>query len=453
MSETRTRSDRHRRLAAVGSLVAGVAAVLAALLFTLDSLASLILGVLGIALAVTGGWHAACRRGLGRAIGAAVAVAGLLIALVGLFDADAGILGLVFAIGLGAVSVASARLATGRRIDSVVAADLAPPAPPARRGVLIMNLKSGGGKAESNDLVAACRERGIEPVVLSPGDDLRALAEQAVAQGADALGMAGGDGSLGIVASVAHEHGLPFVVVPAGTRNHFALDLGLDRDDVVGALDAFQHGVARTVDLARVNGRIFVNNASLGLYAEIVASDAYRDAKVRTALDVLPDLLGDGAETVDMQLVGLEDKPAQAGQIVLVSNNPYTLASFDGLGTRARLDTGLLGVVSLTVNSAEDARRLLAFQAAQELSRFPGWHEWLVEQFQVEAGERLPIAVDGEALTLEPPLRFEILPAALTVLLPPLAPGRSPAARSLGWDVPVQLWQIARGQTGSAVPV
>jgi diacylglycerol kinase family enzyme len=89
--------------------------------------------------------------------------------------------------------------------------------------------------------------------------------------------MAGGDGSQALVAAVAAERDIPFVCVPAGTRNHFVLDLGLDRKDVVGALDAYTDGVERRIDLARVGDRVFVNNVSLGVYAAIVQSDDYRD--------------------------------------------------------------------------------------------------------------------------------------------------------------------------------
>ena len=130
-----------------------------------------------------------------------------------------------------------------------------------------------------------CRLRGIEPVVLGPGDDLVALAEAAAAGGADVIGMAGGDGSMSLVAGVAARHGVPMVVVPAGTRNHLAMDLGLDRGDVVGALDAFGAAVERAVDLGDVNGRPFVNNVSLGLYAQIVRSPEYREAKVETIVE------------------------------------------------------------------------------------------------------------------------------------------------------------------------
>ena len=163
-----------------------------------------------------------------------------------------------------------------------------------RNPVLFFNPRSGGGKAERFSLADEARARGIEPIELKPGDDLETLVRGAIDRGADALAMAGGDGSQAIVAAIAAERGLPYACVPAGTRNHFALDLGVDRDDVVGALDAFVDGGERTVDLAEVNGRVFVNNVSLGLYAEAVQREGYRDAKLRTLLDTVPDVLGPG---------------------------------------------------------------------------------------------------------------------------------------------------------------
>src|SRR5204863_2500437 len=97
--------------------------------------------------------------------------------------------------------------------------------------------------------------------------------------------MAGGDGSQALIATIAAELGLPYACIPAGTRNHFALDLGVDRDDVAGALDALIGGRERLVDLAYVNGRVFVNNVSLGVYGDAVQKAGYREAKIRTLLD------------------------------------------------------------------------------------------------------------------------------------------------------------------------
>ena len=140
--------------------------------------------------------------------------------------------------------------------------------------------------------------------MFEPGDDPTTLATAAVRDGADALGMAGGDGSQAAVAAVAAEHGLPYVCVPAGTRNHFAFDLGIDRNDVVGALDAFVDGDERRIDLGRVNGQVFVNNVAMGVYGAVVQAPAYRDHKVRTMIDMLPELVGPRAEAFDLRFTG-----------------------------------------------------------------------------------------------------------------------------------------------------
>jgi diacylglycerol kinase family enzyme len=102
---------------------------------------------------------------------------------------------------------------------------------------------SGGGKSAPT-LADEARARGIEPIELVPGADLAGLVRQALDSGADALAMAGGDGSQATVAAIAAERQVPYACIPAGTRNHFALDLGVDRDDVVGALDALIDGAS-----------------------------------------------------------------------------------------------------------------------------------------------------------------------------------------------------------------
>ena len=177
----------------------------------------------------------------------------------------------------------------------------------------------------------------------------------AVAEGADAVAMAGGDGSQAVVAMVAAELDLPYACIPAGTRNHFALDLGVDRDDVVGALEAFVDGGERRVDLAEVNGQVFVNNVSLGLYAEAVQREGYRDAKLRTILDTLPEVLGPEGEGLDLRWTGPGGHEHSSGAAILVSNNRYRLGSAVGSGTRPRIDDGLLGVtVASTPGAVSD---------------------------------------------------------------------------------------------------
>src|ERR1700760_3221628 len=176
------------------------------------------------------------------------------------------------------------------------------PADPPGRPVLFINPRSGDGKAARTGLAERAREKGIEAVILAPGQDLGTLVREAVAAGADARGMAGGDGSLTIVAAVAAAHGIPFVCVPAGTRNHFALDVGVDRHDVTGALDAFTDGVERQIDVAEVNGRMFLNTVSLGIYGQAVRRPAYREAKVRTLLATAEEVLGPSGEAPALRL-------------------------------------------------------------------------------------------------------------------------------------------------------
>jgi diacylglycerol kinase family enzyme len=302
--------------------------------------------------------------------------------------------------------------------------------PPARNAALLVNPRSGGGKAERFDLARQCRARGIEPIVVQPGEDVVALAEAAVAGGTDVLGMAGGDGSLALVAGVAARHRVPMVVVPAGTRNHLAMDLGLDRGDVLGALDAYGAAVERAIDLGDVDGRPFVNNVSLGLYAAIIRSPAYRDAKVDTTLSALPGLLGPGSRPFDLRFTGPAGERHTGAHVVQVSNNPYG-RTVRTLTSRPRLDSGRLGVITLELPEGPPDRVFLAAVAAGRPDRVPGFLAWEPLTFEVDSGGAVDVGIDGEALRMRPRLRFTIRPGALRVRLPPHASGLSPAAREL----------------------
>src|SRR5271169_6415450 len=218
-------------------------------------------------------------------------------------------------------------------------------ADPPRRPVLFINPRSGDGKAARARLAERARDTGIEAVILDAGQDLAALAGEAAAAGADALGMAGGDGSLAVVAAVAAAHGIPFVCVPAGTRNHFALDVGVDRHDVIGALDAFTDGVERQIDMAEVNGRAFLNNVSLGIYGDAVRSPAYRDAKVRTLLETAAEVMGPSTVAPALYLVDDLGRGHRDLAVVLVPNNPYAVDRPLARGTRPTLGGGQLGIV------------------------------------------------------------------------------------------------------------
>jgi diacylglycerol kinase family enzyme len=421
------------RVAAVVALLAPVAMVIVVAVALAGDLAIAVLAV-GLVVVVSGTlWFALTRRGSRRAAGATLAGlagAGLIVVLATHWQ---GVLVLVGLILLLAVFGLAARYALGRTKEAATHGEAVAfvPVEAAGSAVLIINLKSGGGKAERFDLAAAARRQGVEPIVLQGGDDLLDLAEGAIERGAQVVGMAGGDGSQALVATVAARRDVAYVCVPAGTRNHFALDLGLNRDDVVGALDAFTDAVERRIDLARVNDRVFVNNASLGVYAKVVQSDAYRDAKLETWTRMLPDLLGPDAEPIDLEFTAPDGSLCDDAPLVLVSNNPYRLTSLAGAGTRARLDTGLLGVVAARVRTPADASKLVALEMVGQVGRFSGLVSWRILEFEVRSEGPVEVGLDGEALVLAPPLRFTSMPGALRVRLPRavgLAPGVRDAA-------------------------
>jgi diacylglycerol kinase family enzyme len=398
-----------RRAAAIGALLLGFGGFGLAVVVAVQEFPRGLIALACVAVACAAAWYGVLRRGAVRVAGLSVGALGLgaaIVLLVG--DRLLEELLVVAALVLGG---ACARAAFGVRAHL-------PQAAAPRRPVLFFNPKSGGGKAERFSLAAQARARGIDPVELGPGRDLEGLVRDAVAGGADGLAMAGGDGSQAVVAAIAAELDLPYACVPAGTRNHFALDLGVDRDDVVGALDAFVDGGERRVDLAEVNGRVFVNNVSLGLYADAVQRKGYRDAKLRTLLDTVPDMLGPDGTGLDLRWTGPGGHEHSSGAAILVSNNRYRLGHAVGSGTRPRIDDGRLGI---TIAGAPTGR------GGGHLPQRP-WREWTAPVFEVDAHHPVPAGIDGEAAELEPPLRFHIRPGVLRVRIARLHPGASPSA-------------------------
>jgi diacylglycerol kinase family enzyme len=438
-----------RRLAAIGTIVLGALVVVATFVAVVGDIPRLVAQLVFLAAAALAAWYALTRVGGRRAIAVLSVLAALTgFVIVGVAREGGGPLSLVVRLVPLLLAVALARFALGHSVRALKESETpGVPVGPATHGVLIMNLKSGGGKAERFHLVDECRKRGIEPVVLQPGDDMLDLARRAVDGGADVIGMAGGDGSQALVASIAAERGVPMVVVPAGTRNHLALDLGLDRDDVVGALDAFGEARERPMDLAEVNGRIFVNNVSLGLYAAIVRSPEYRDAKVDTTLATLPKVLAPDTEPFDLRFVGPEGVPHQGAHLIQISNNPYGGRSLASLGSRPRLDTGRLGIVALEIQGDKEAAAFMAALATGHPERFDGLGSWSTPTFEVSSGAPIDVGLDGETLEMTSPLVFSIRSKALRVRLPQQAIGYSPAALSMGWrSASRNIWRTALGR-------
>ncbi len=415
-----------RRLWAVAALACAIAAVVLAVVVAVNRFPRGLTVLACLVLAICATWWGLLRRGAARTVGLVLA-GGLVAGAITLVIVENRLLEDVLVIAAVLAALTAARMAFRVHVDL-------PHAEPPAHPVLFYNPKSGGGKAARFHLANEARRRHISAVELRLGDDLERLVRDAVVAGADGLAMAGGDGSQAIVAMIAAELDLPYACIPAGTRNHFALDLGVDRDDVVGALDAFVTGGERLVDLAEVNGRVFVNNVSLGLYADAVQRPGYREAKIHTLLQTVPDVLGPDAAPSALRWTGPHGP--ESGAAILVSNNPYRLGRALGSGTRPRLDDGTLGVTVLApadANGDGSPRRRLVMQ------------QWTRESFEVDADGPVAAGIDGEAVMLEPPLRFRIRRRALRVRIAPQHPGASPSALE-----PETAWQTIETVAGFA---
>ncbi len=418
-----------RRAAALGSLVLGFAAAAVAVGLAVDRFPRGIAVLACLWVALVAGWTALRNEGAARLLAGGLTSAASIAAVLVLI-LTGGLLQDLVVVVIFALSVFLARVAFRVRVDL-------PAAPRPSHPVLFYNPLSGGGKATRFNLAEEARRRGIEPIEVDWDRGLRVMVEDAVAAGADAVAMAGGDGSQAIVAEFAAEKRLPYACVPAGTRNHFALDLGVDRDDVVGALDALVEGSERRVDLAEVNGRVFVNNVSLGLYAGAVQQEGYRDAKLRTLLAVAPTGLGADPDAPSVRWRGADGEPGGGAVALLVSNDVYRLGTVIGSGTRPRLDEGVLGIAALTAE-----RRRGAAPTGLALA------QWSSPTFTAEADGPLAAGIDGEAVTLQPPVRFESRPGALRVRIARAHPGASPSTevpRRLGGTI-AELTRIALGR-------
>jgi diacylglycerol kinase family enzyme len=411
-----------RRALAIVSLVCVVLLAAWLVAFTIRNIEDIAGVALGFVIAVGGAWWLVTERPPRRWIGLAAAVGGLAVVVLALVDAavdaESPLVRVSVALVLYVVMTGTARLAVVQDLhdlDDERPHEVRRPQHP----VLICNPWSGGGKVERFGLVERARELGVETIMLDHGLDLEELARDAVARGADCLGMAGGDGSQALVASIAVEHDLPFVCVSAGTRNHFALDLGIDRDDPRNSLDAFRDAIERRIDYATVNGRFFVNNASLGVYATIVQEDGYRDAKAETTKALLPDLLGRTEQPFDLQFTAADGTEVDGAFLIQVSNNPYALDRFLEATERRSIDTGQLGIIALTATTGTDAAAMVTLAALGQRGRSRNWHEITTDTFEIRSrsGTAL-IGVDGEALEMATPLVFQIFPLGLRLLVP-----------------------------------
>ncbi len=421
-------------LARLSFVLVGLAVVFVAVFAELKSLTMLAVGLVGAAVSLAAAFVFLSRRGVWRWLSLAVFVL-TPIAVIAVFALRNLLWVAVVAAAIWLLASMTARLALARDHTDWRMPER-PAEPPARHPYLIMNPKSGGGKVEKFDLKRKAEELGAEVFLIGGSEpvDVAKVAREAVAQGADLLGVAGGDGTQALVAGIAAQHGIPFVVISAGTRNHFALDLGLNRDDPSACLGALSDGVELRVDLGMINGQVFVNNASFGAYAEVVETPAYRGDKLNTTLNLLPDLL-QGQRGARLSARAEDDTEFRSPQALLVANNPYGTGDIAGLSRRARLDAGLLGVIGVKVRNVQQAVDLLRGRRAV------GVRVLSTTKIEITAdAPQIPVGVDGEALSMSTPVVCTISPGALRVWVPRDRPGIVPPKPPINW---ARLWHLA----------
>lgn len=429
-------TETGRRWLARGAFAAMLAA--AVVVITSDGLTGLTLtvtGLLGAAVVLAGGYWFIAKHGALRWVGLALAVVAVVL-----------VVAVYFREGVVAVALISVALliAGGTAARAALRPDHVQwmpttPAPAVKQAFIVMNPRSGGGKVVRFDLAAKARALGAEVTLLDgPGYvDVASLVRDAVDRGADLLGVAGGDGTQALVAGIATERDVPLMVISAGTRNHFALDLGLDRDDPSTCLQALTDGEEVRVDLGMIGDRPFVNNASFGAYAEIVQSPEYRDNKNRTMLQMLPDLLS-GARGAQLT-VRTGDAEVNGVAAALVSNNPYGAGQLRDMGRRARIDSGVLGVITGQLGCSGQAVSLLRGAEHRSIGSLDGGSEVIVDADT----DTIPVGIDGEAVTMDTPVRCTIRSRALRVRLPRKRPGVPELHRKIDWK---SLWKFAFGR-------
>jgi diacylglycerol kinase family enzyme len=301
-----------------------------------------------------------------------------------------------------------------------------------RKVVAIVN--SGGGTVRKENLDAetvrgAFQEAGVEADVrFVPGECVDETAEEAARSDVDAVVAGGGDGTIRCVASHLSGGSIPLGVLPLGTLNHFARDLGIP-NDLPGAIRVIAEGVAqertRVVDLGDVNGEVFVNNSVLGLYPPVVQQrDREREeldrnkwvATVTAALKVLPRnpllrvrIRAEGPEGIDVQ---------RHTRFLFVGNNEYEMNAFT-YSARSRDPDGVLHLYVARARGRLGMVGLMFLGLVRDLKTTEYVDVWTRPGFTIETRERsVPVYLDGEVVTLESPLRYSVRPKALRVLAP-----------------------------------
>lgn len=289
------------------------------------------------------------------------------------------------------------------------------------RVALICNPHAGRAEGRTEAVEHALRQTGAEVIVQSgTGGDLGELARRAVAD-CDVVATLGGDGTVNAVAAALVGTATPLLVLPGGTFNHFARDLGVPLDPVSAAL-LVRDGVQRKVDVAEVSGRVFVNNSSIGAYPVAVAlRERLREKGVRNRWSAMARAALRTFRrfpTMRAHIDGDDGAIDLETPFVFVGNNVYGGGEVKA-GERARLDAGLLGVVTTEATTRREALGLALRAALGRLDSGGGVWQGATAEVTVEtAAASLLVSLDGEVVRMETPLAYRSRPGALIVLAP-----------------------------------
>lgn len=290
-----------------------------------------------------------------------------------------------------------------------------------KKPYLIVNPKSGNGRAIKAGIPEKAASAGIEVKVTTKDDNIVELARNAAKNGADVLGVSGGDGTIGAVATIAIEYDLPLVVLPGGTRCHFARDIGLDPKLIGDALACF-YGKEQRIDVGNINGRIFLNNASLGLYADIIDNPEYREHKVATSRATLQKLLTKQKRYPLIFTESQGKKHTEAVQI-LVGVNAYKTVNLFELGHRDSLTGHTLQITAITQLTDSLVKSLMKTAALNKdfvTENAGAVRQWNTKKFRVDApGKKIVVGVDGEREEYKTPVTIEVMPGALRLMVLP----------------------------------
>lgn len=286
--------------------------------------------------------------------------------------------------------------------------------------------EGSGGSVHGEETEQSLRERFIAYGVRAnvhlakTGAEIESLAKHAVESDAEIVVAGGGDGTISTVAARLAKTGKTLGVLPLGTLNNFSKDLGIPQD-LTGAVHIIATGEKRLIDLAEVNGRIFVNNSSIGLYPRIVLR---RERQQR---------LGSGkwnaafwaalrifriSPFLKVRITIDGKRFLRKTPFVFVGNNDYEMDLYN-IGRRPRLDDGKLSVYYLHHGGRWGVTLLVYHTIFGRLRQWKDFEEVSTEEISIETRRRrLPVAFDGEVRILDTPLHYRIRPKALSVIVP-----------------------------------